>query len=329
MANYAIIRVDKRKMASVGRINQHHERLKEKYKSNPDIDTSKTYLNYHLVKPSGRYRDLCLERIAAVGAKRRKDSVVMQDGLITATPEWIRNKPPEMQIEFFNYTFNFIKKRYGQDNILSAVVHLDEATPHMHFVFVPITNKGRLSSKEVMGGPNGMKKLQDDFYEYVCEKYPEFTRGTPSRVSKRKHIPTYLFKNANELYLHYNEIYQAIQNIGMINNARKKEAALEILGKYAPEMAKLKEQLKATDDYIAGLERENRAMNKWNTELRVKNCEQEEKIAEFNLAWYDLNKKQSRLQKMVDLIPPELLKQLAEEEKRQRRLRNNNNRGDR
>ena len=38
MANYAIMRIEKRKLPSVGRINKHHERLKEEYKSNPDID---------------------------------------------------------------------------------------------------------------------------------------------------------------------------------------------------------------------------------------------------------------------------------------------------
>ena len=47
MANYAIMRVEKRKLSSVGRICKHHERLKTEYKSNPDIDPERTGMNYH------------------------------------------------------------------------------------------------------------------------------------------------------------------------------------------------------------------------------------------------------------------------------------------
>ena len=49
MANYAIFRIEKRKIGSVTRINNHHERLKEKYKSNEDIDPERTHLNLSLI----------------------------------------------------------------------------------------------------------------------------------------------------------------------------------------------------------------------------------------------------------------------------------------
>ena len=92
MANFAILRIEKRKMGSVTPINNHHERLKEKYKSNEDIDPERTHLNYHLVEPEGKYKDKLLSRIEDAGAKRRKDSVVLQDVLITASPDWIDEK---------------------------------------------------------------------------------------------------------------------------------------------------------------------------------------------------------------------------------------------
>lgn len=60
MANYAIMRIEKRKLPSVGRINKHHERQKEEYKSNPDIDRERTALNYHIVQPPGPYREAAL-----------------------------------------------------------------------------------------------------------------------------------------------------------------------------------------------------------------------------------------------------------------------------
>ncbi len=80
MGVYAIIRVEKCKLGDIGRIYKHHERKKEEYKSNPDIDPSRSHLSYHLVTPTKSYRKMVLERIEAAGARRKKNSVVMQDG---------------------------------------------------------------------------------------------------------------------------------------------------------------------------------------------------------------------------------------------------------
>ena len=90
MANYAIMRIEKRKLGAVGRICNHHERLKAEYKSNPDIDPSRTHLNYHIVEPTAKYRKAVLDRIEEVGAKRRKDSVVMQDCFVGGVERQIK-----------------------------------------------------------------------------------------------------------------------------------------------------------------------------------------------------------------------------------------------
>ena len=109
MANYAIMRIEKRKLGTVGRICNHHERLKAEYKSNPDIDPSRTHLNYHIVEPAAKYRKAVLDRIEEVGAKRRKDSVVMQDCFVGGTPDWLKGKSVEEQRKYFDYAYNFRK----------------------------------------------------------------------------------------------------------------------------------------------------------------------------------------------------------------------------
>ena len=167
MANYAIMRIEKRKLAAVGRIASHHERSKREYKSNPDIDPARSGLNYHIVEPSGPYRQAVLTRIEEAGARRRKDSVVLQDCFIGATPTWLREKSDEEQRAYFNHAYQFFEQSFGKENIISAVVHMDEATPHMHLCFVPITSKGRLSSKDIIGGPQGLVKWQDRFMS-IC-----------------------------------------------------------------------------------------------------------------------------------------------------------------
>ena len=310
MANFAILRIEKRKLGSVTHINNHHERLKEKYKSNEDIDPERTHLNYHLVEPEGKYRQKALERIEEVGAKRRKDSVVMQDVLITASPDWIDAKSYDEQVEYFNHAFDFISDRYGRENILSAVVHMDEAHPHMHLVFVPITPEGKLSSKTLMGGPKGMEKLQDVFHEHMVRKYPDLTRGISKKITKRRYISPQMYKQAAALYEHYNQILDAINAIGMIGNAKAKEEAVELLGRYAPDLAKVQEQLNSTEKYIKVLE----------GRLSYSDAVIEGKNAELNakdLALYEerskvmqLEYKQKKLIQLLEKIPPEMRDEL-------------------
>ena len=310
MAYYAILRIEKRKLGSVTHINNHHERLKEKYKSNEDIDPERTHLNYHLVEPEGKYREKALERIKEVGAKRRKDSVVMQDVLITASPDWIDAKSYDEQVEYFDHAFDFISDRYGRENILSAVVHMDEAHPHMHLVFVPITPEGKLSSKTLMGGPKGLEKLQDDFHEHMVKKYPDLTRGISKKITKRRHISPQMYKQAAALYEHYDQILEAINAIGMIGNAKAKEDAIELLGRYAPDLAKVKEQLNSTEKYIEVLEGR---LSYSDSVIQGKNAELDAK----DLALYEerskvmqLEYKQKKLIQLLEKIPPEMRDEL-------------------
>ena len=334
MPNYAIMRIEKRKLGSVSKICNHHERLKPEYKSNPDIDTRKSDYNYHIIQPEAKYRQLVLARIEEAGAKRRKDSVVMQDALVTASPDWIRAKSIEEQKEYFNYAYEFFEEKYGKENMISAVVHIDEATPHMHICFVPITKDNRLSSKEIIGGPKGLVKLQDEFYEHIHEKYPDLERGLPKRETHRKHLPTAAFKVANELYSHYEEICDAIQKIGLIGNSKSKDEAIALLGRYAPEMAQLKVQLKSTDSHIEYLERKvgrlnyenkqlEREANKYANEINDKEVE----LFGANRQIYELNYKQKKLEEKIALIPPDILEKLTREEKERRKAERKKERG--
>ena len=310
MASFAILRIEKRKLGSVTQINNHHERLKEKYKSNEDIDPERTHLNYHLVEPEGKYRQKVLDRIEEVGAKKRKDSVVLQDVLITASPDWIDAKSYEEQVEYFDHAFDFIANRYGRDNILSAVVHMDEAHPHMHLVFVPITPERKLSSKTLMGGPKGMEKLQDDFHEHMSKKYPDLTRGISKKITKRRHISPQMYKQAASLYEHYDQILGAINDIGMIGNAKAKEEAIELLGRYAPDLATVKTQLESTQNYIKVLEgrlaSSEMTISNRNSELSAKDqalFEERSKVAQ-------LEYQQKKLVGLINKLPKELQDEL-------------------
>ena len=324
MANYAIMRIEKRKLPSVGRICKHHERLKAEYKSNPDLDPQRAGMNYHIVAPTGPYRDIVLARIEQVGAKRRKDSVVLQDCFVGGTPDWLKTKSQEEQREYFHHAYQFFERNFRKENIISAVVHMDEATPHMHLCFVPITAKGRLSSKDIIGGPQGLVKWQDRFYEHMCQRYPDLSRGLPQKQTRRKHVPPYMFKLTAELYKHYDEICQAINSIGAFNNSRKKEEAIALLGRYAPEMTQLKAQVASTDKQIASLEKELAYVTEGRATAWQANQNYKQQLEEANYKLYQLNREQKKLEEIISRIPPELLAQLAKSE---REARKNQERG--
>ena len=63
MAQHAILRFEKHKGNPARPLEAHHERQKEQYASNPDIDTSRSKYNFHIVKPEGRYYHFIQSRI--------------------------------------------------------------------------------------------------------------------------------------------------------------------------------------------------------------------------------------------------------------------------
>ena len=59
---------------------------------------------------------------------------------------------------YFAYALKFLEGRQRPDTFLSAVVHMDEKTPHLHLCFVPLTADGRLSAKEIIGNRKNLVK---------------------------------------------------------------------------------------------------------------------------------------------------------------------------
>ena len=94
---YAILRFQKRKAGGVAACERHNERKKEAYKSNPDIDMERSKNNYHLVAPPKyTYKKEINRMVAEAGCRTRKDSVMMVETLITASPEFMNSLPPDI-----------------------------------------------------------------------------------------------------------------------------------------------------------------------------------------------------------------------------------------
>ena len=120
MAQHAILRFEKHKGNPARPLEAHHERQKEQYASNPDIDTSRSKYNFHIVKPEGRYYHFIQSRIEQAGCRTRRDSTRFVDTLITASPEFFKKKSPKEIQEFFQRAADFLIGRVGKENIVSA-----------------------------------------------------------------------------------------------------------------------------------------------------------------------------------------------------------------
>ncbi len=211
---YAILRFQKRKAGGVAACERHNERKKEAYKSNPDIDMERSKNNYHLVKPPRyTYKKEINRMVAEAGCRTRKDSVMMVETLITASPEFMNQLPPEEQKAYFTMALDFISERVGEKNILSAVVHMDERTPHMHLCFVPITPDNKLSAKSILGNQKSLSEWQTAYHERMSSRWNQLERGQSSMETKRKHVPTWLYKLGGRLDKQYEEIVSALSDI--------------------------------------------------------------------------------------------------------------------
>ena len=85
-------------------------------------------LNSLTVYPQGKYLDVIEDRISGLNLKRkvRSDAVYMCSFVLTASPEFFKVATPDKQQRFFHDFTNFFKDKYGEENVLSAIVHLDE-----------------------------------------------------------------------------------------------------------------------------------------------------------------------------------------------------------
>ncbi|RRC34657.1 MobV family relaxase, partial [Escherichia coli] len=105
---------------------------------------------------------------------------------MTASPEWWNEATPRQQAEFFARSEQWLENKYGKDRVVAAVVHRDEATPHLSAFVVPLTQDGRLSAKEFIGGRSKMRDDQSTYAESVkklgLERGIEGSRATHQTV---------------------------------------------------------------------------------------------------------------------------------------------------
>ena len=299
---YAILRFAKHKGGASKALSAHHERTKEVYASNPDIDAERTKQNFHLVTPRWSYEQEIQHRIRMAGCRVRKDSVKFVDTLVTVSPGFAKAHESEMP-EYFNRAFDFLKERVGEENIISAVVHMDEKTPHLHLCFVPLTKDKRLSAKEILGNKKSMIRWQDDFYACMAERWPELERGTPAVETKRRHLTPQWYKKVTAMDAKLEKLETALIGINVLNAGKKREEAIETFRQLLPEVESFQAEIQRMQQAVSqsltmqrNSAEENEALKDELTVERRKSAEQRAKLAV-------LEERYKRAAKLLNKVP--------------------------
>lgn len=191
--SYAICRMQKMKSHDLKGMQFHNQRERES-KTNPDIDKSRSHLNYDLVNPEKiDYNKKVKEIIESqkTGTRRtRKDAVLVNELLVTSDRAFFDRLDPHEEKRFFEESYKLFAERYGEQNIAYATVHMDERTPHMHLGVVPMRD-GKLQGKNVFNRDE-LRWIQDEFPKYMQQQGFDLQRG--EKGSDREHLTTQEFK---------------------------------------------------------------------------------------------------------------------------------------
>ena len=212
--SYAIIRNAKYKSENLKGIYRHNERRNTNY-SNKNIDKEKSYLNYSLKSPQFTYEKE-FERIRKdynLKGQIKTVSNIVCEYIITSDKAFFETIGEDETKRFFETAYKFVceYKDLGEQYILSAKVHMDEETPHMHLVFIPVVhtkNKkendiDKIACSEFWKAKDSYRQLQDAFYKYNVN----FTKRCPLYYQRASFCEIMLFSNHNAVH-HRNTILQ-------------------------------------------------------------------------------------------------------------------------
>ena len=193
--SYLVFHLSKYKSSNIVGLQRHNQRENRNY-SNQDIDTTMSDLNYDLI--NSQKISFTKKVKSIIDTKRttkkaiRKDAVTYCECIISSDNDFFRNLDIKEQQRFFEVSLKFLENRIGKDNIISANVHLDETTPHMHLGFVPMNLDGSLSAKKMVNR-NFLREIQENLPYTLQKNGFDIQRG--EKDNNVKHIDQKIYKS--------------------------------------------------------------------------------------------------------------------------------------
>lgn len=218
--SYAIIRNEKYTRSSLMGIYRHNERKNTSY-TNKNINHQKSYQNYSIKNCDMNYvkKFEQIRKLYDLKGWVKKNSNIICEYIITSDEEFFKSIGKDETQRYFKTAYEFVKnyKNLGEKYILSANVHLDETTPHMHLIFIPVvhsfdTKSGKTIDKlccsEFWKGKDSYKILQDNFHKYMVKSGFDLERG---RETERKNLSVQKFKEITDYEIQ--EMFKESQSV--------------------------------------------------------------------------------------------------------------------
>ena len=338
--SFAIIRNTKYKRENLKGIYRHNERKNKNY-SNDNIDKERSYLNYSIKSPKYRYDkefDRLKEKYNLKGQIKTVSNIACEY-IITSDKQFFEEIGEEETRRYFETAYNFVAeyKNLGEQYIMSAKVHMDEETPHMHLIFLPVVhttdkkgnNIDKLACSEFWKEKDSYRRLQDAFYQYMTSHNFELERGVPKEETGRVHIDIKEYKEITN----FDKTKEKLQNmklelpdvpeiddIKMVRWSKKRDEKIlediikpkdDLINKLYENNLQMHQQLLRQAKMVEEAEKYQKERNKIMADNRdlhkqVDDIKAEYKEKEDNLEWkYDykiktLEKENSYLQNVID-----------------------------
>ena len=336
----ALIRNTKYKRENLKGIFRHNERRNRNY-SNNNIDKEKLYLNYSIKSPQYSYEKE-FEQIRKKYNLKGQIKVVSNiacEYIITSDKEFFETLGEEETKRYFETAYKFVSeyKNLGEQYILSAKVHMDEQSPHMHLIFLPVVHtkdkKGndidKLACSEFWKAKDSYRQLQNAFYDYMTSHNFKLERGVPIEETGREHIDLKEYKKITN----FEKTKETLKNIKfeLPNVPNIDDININRLSKKRDEKI-LEDIIKPKDNIIQNLYEDNMALHREltrqskiieeaekyqkerdlivkdneNLQNQVDNIKAEYKEKEFDIEWKykskikNLEKENSYLHKIVN-----------------------------
>ena len=278
--SYAIIRNAKYKKENLAGLYKHNERKNTNY-SNKDINKNNSIKNYSIKTCNTTYNNAIkiLQQENNLQGRIIKTTNVACELIITSDKEFFEKIGEEETKRYFQTAYNFVAnyKGLGEKYILSAKVHLDESTPHMHLVFVPAIHKidkksgehiDKIACSEYWKGKDSYRQLQDNFHKYIVEHGFELERGN---TKENTHIPIERLKQiTNYENIKYELTQEQMQPINTKNKdliIRQNKELIEYTNKLKIQLAKSYTAIERVEE----LQRRNTHLKYENEELKKEN----------------------------------------------------------
>lgn len=282
--SYAIIRNANYKKENLAGLYKHNERKNSNY-SNKEINKNNFTKNYSIKNCTTTYTNAIkiLQQKNNLKGRIIKTTNVACEFIITSDKEFFERIGKKETKRYFQAAYKFVSnyQNLGEKYILSAKVHMDETTPHLHLVFVPVVKSkdkngneiNKIACSEYWKGKDSYVRLQNSFYSYMTKSGFNLERGNNK---ENKHIPIETLKSVTNYENIKYEMEQEVQPVETKNTNLIVQQNRELV-QYTN---KLKQQL--AKSYVAI--QQNEQLQRENTDLRLEN--QELKIENHKLKNY-------------------------------------------